>query len=162
MSDNVYIVLDRFRSAATTFIQTVDSVAAMERDAFLVHLSHRLVELYKSALDLPAAKPETLGTDETPVAKEKSAELFHLLREKIGSLDGYWEVFDSREKTAPVQGTLAGDISEIYFDLKQDLQLEGAGVSQADLLWELHFSFRSHWGKHLLSALTAIHDLHIE
>jgi hypothetical protein len=162
MADNVSPVSRRFREAAINFIQTVDSVVAMERDAFLAHLSHCLAELYASALDLPAVKPDTTSIDETPFAKEEWAELFNSLREKIGSIDGYWEVFDSTEKTAPVQGTLAGDISEIYFDLKRDLQLDERGISKADSLWELHFSFRSHWGKHLLGALTAIHDLRIE
>jgi Domain of unknown function (DUF5063) len=61
-----------------------------------------------------------------------------------------------------VQGTLAGDISEIYFDLMHDLHSEEKGISRADFLWELRFSFRSHWGKHLLGALVAIHDRHIE
>jgi hypothetical protein len=166
MSDNVHLVLDRFRAAAAEFIQTVDSVGAMEPDAFLGRLSHCLAELYSRALDLPAVEPDTTGIDETPFAAEKWAELCNSLRgrlrSKIGPFDAYWGVFDSTENESPVQGTLAGDISEIYFDLKDDLQLEEKGISHADFLWELRSSFRSHWGKHLLGALVAIHDRHIE
>jgi hypothetical protein len=162
MTDNVHLVLDRFRAAAGNFIQTVDAVAAMERDAFLARLSHSLAELYSSALDLPSVEPDTTGVDETPFAKEKWAELYNSLRGKIGPLDGYWRIFDSTDDAPPVQGTLSGDISEIYFDLKHDLCLDEKGVSRADFLWELRDSFRSHWGRHLLGALVAIHDRHIE
>ena len=162
MTDNEHLVLDRFRAAAANFIQTVDSIAAMESEVFLARLSHCLAELYRSALDLPTVEPDTTGTDETPFATEEWANLSDSLRSKIGPLDAYWGVFDSTENESPVQGTLAGDISEIYFDLKHDLHLEEKGISQADFLWELRFSFRSHWGKHLLGALVAIHDRHVE
>ena len=162
MADNVHLVLDRFRAAAANFTQTVDSVAAMERDAFLGRVSHCLAELYSSALDLPATEPDTTSIDETPFAAEKWAELCNSLRSKIGPLDAYWGIFDTTENESPVQGTLAGDISEIYFDLKDDLRLQEKGIPQADFLWQLRFSFRSHWGKHLLGALVAIHDRHIE
>jgi hypothetical protein len=155
-------VLDRFRAAAANFIQTVDSAAAIEREAFLARLSNCLAELYSSALDLPAVEPDTTDIDETPFATEKWAELCSSLRGKIGSLDAYWGIFDSTENQSPVQGTLAGDISEIYLDLEHDLDLEEKGISQPDFLWELRASFRSHWGKHLLGALVAIHDRHIE
>jgi len=138
------------------------SVGGIEREAFLACLSHCLAELYSSALDLPAVEPDTAGTDEMPFATEKWAELCNSLRAKIGPLDIYWGIFDSTEGSSPAQGTLAGDISEIYFDLKHDLQLEEIGIPQADFLWELHSSFRSHWGRHLLGALVAIHDRHIE
>jgi hypothetical protein len=162
MSDSSDCVLRRFRAGATTFIEAVDSASNLERDVFLATISRCLAELYSSALYLPAVEPDTEGTDETPFATERSAELCNSLRGKIGPLDAYWTIFDSTENGAPVQGTLAGDISEIYFDLKHDLHLEEKGISQADFLWELRFSFRSHWGKHLLGALVAIHHRHIE
>jgi hypothetical protein len=163
VTDNVHLVLDRFRASATKFIQTVDSLAEIPRDVFLACLSHCLAELYSSALHLPAVEPDTIGSDEPQFATEKWVKLSDSLREKIGPLDAYWEIFDSTENDSPVQGSIAGDISEIYFDLKNDLNLvEEKRISQADFLWELRSSFRSHWGKHLLDALAAIHDRHIE
>jgi hypothetical protein len=134
----------------------------MQSDAFLSTVSHCLAELYSSALCLPAVTPDTTSADETPFAKDQWAELFHSIRETIGPRDSYWRVFDSTEGAAPVQASLALDISEIYSDLKEGLRLEEEGIPQADFLWELRFSFRSHWGRHLLGALAAIHDLHVE
>ena len=154
-------MLDTFRLAAAKFIQTVDSAAATEADAFLTNMSHRLAELYCYALALPVVEPDTSGIDETQFSIEELAKLRDSLRDKLGALDAYWQVFDTTENEDPVQGTLAGDISEIYFDLKEDLAREGNGVSEADVLFDLRLAFRSHWGKHLLHALLAIHDGHI-
>lgn len=158
MNDNLDSVLQRFRVAATKFIEAVDSLPHLEREAFLASMSRCLSELYCSALYLP----DTTVTDETPFPLEDWKALERSLTEKIGPLDAYWQVFDSTEKEDPVQGSLGGDISEIYFDLKQDLHLEEKAISQADMLWELRESFRQHWGRHLVSALTAIHHCHVE
>ena len=147
---------------STEFHSNLDSIDTIEHDVFLAVLSHRLAELYSSALDLPAVEADTTDIDHTPFPADKGEELWHALKRKFEPLDSYWVIFDSTEKAPAVQGTLAGDISEIYSDLKHDIDLEQQDVSQADSLWELRFSFRSHWGKHLLDALVAIHDRHVE
>ncbi len=162
MSDNLEPVLIRFRTAAQEFIGTVDSASGLPREAFLSRTAHCLAELYCSALRLPAVEPDTTGVDEVPFAKEQSAALMNSLKEKFGPLDAYWRVFDSTERDSPVLCGLSLDISEIYFDLKEDLHLEETGISQSDLLWDWRFSFRSHWGRHLLGALAAIYNLDIE
>ncbi len=161
MGDDLILVLQRFRGAATNFLETVDSSPKLERDAFLASVSCCLAELYASALHLPAVEPESVTVNEAPFDAAQWADLCQSLREKIGPLDAYWVVFDSTEEEAPVQGSLAGDISEIYYDLKQDVQLEEGQISRADLLWELRESFREHWGRHAIEALKAIHALHL-
>ena len=161
MDDNLDSVLQRFRAAAINFIEAVDSAPNLERDEFLVSVNRCLAELYSSALYLPSVEPDTADTDETPFATEKWAGLFHSLKEKIGPLDAYWGLFDSTEKSEPAQGSLTGDISEIYYDLKENLQLEEKGITSGDLLWELRESFREHWGRHATEALKAIYELHL-
>ena len=160
MGNNVGPALQRFRSAATDFIETVDSSSNLERDTFLERVGRCLAELYSSALYLPAVEPETVTVDETLFTTAQWAELFQSIKEKIGPLDAYWAVCDPTEKEAPVEGSLAGDISEIYYDLRQDFHLEEKGIPRADLLWELRESFREHWGRHAIEALKAIHALH--
>jgi hypothetical protein len=162
MNNNLNSVLQRFRAAATNFIATVDSLPQLERDAFLASVSHCLSKLYCSALDLPAVVPDTTEIDETPFPTHEQIALERLLAEKIGAIDAYWQVFDSTENADPVQGSLVRDISEIYFDLKQDLHLDGKAISQADFLWELRESFRQHWGRHILNVLAAIHHRQVE
>lgn len=159
MGDNLGPALQRFRVAATNFIETVDSLSNLERETFLSSVSRCLAELYSSALHLPVVEPETAMADETLFPTEQWAALLQAIKDKIGPQDAYWQVFDSMEKEAPVEGSLAGDISEIYYDLKQDFQLEEKEISHSDLMWELRESFREHWGRHAIRALKAIHDL---
>ena len=161
MSDNHGLVLDRFYAAVTGFMTSVDSASALDRDAFLSKVGRSLAELYCSALDLPAVEPESETADDTPFPTDEWKKQYLSLREKIGPLDAYWLVFDSAEKEEPVQGSLAGDISEIYYDLRQDLQLREKGIPRADMLWEIHSSFREHWGRHAIAALKTIYDLHL-
>jgi len=161
MSDNIEL-MQRFRAAAMKFIDAVDSAPHLETEVFLANVGDSMAELYSTALSLPAVEPETTDTDEAPFKTEKWDELHRSLREKIGPLDTYWTVFDFTEKQEPVEGTLAGDISEIYFDLKESLHVEEIGVPKSDVLFDWRLDFRSHWGRHLLGALTAIHHLHIE
>jgi uncharacterized protein DUF5063 len=161
MSDNVE-VKQRFRAAATKFIEVVDSAPHFETEVFLANVSHSMAELYSVALALPTVEPETTGTDETAFQSDKWDELHRSLEKKIGTLSAYWTIFDFTEKQEPVQGSLAADISEIYFDLKESLNLEENGVAQSDVLFDWRLAFRSHWGRHLLAALTAIHHRNVE
>jgi Domain of unknown function (DUF5063) len=161
MSANIEL-MQRFRAAATKFIEAVDSAPHLETEVFLPNVSHSMAELYSIALSLPAVEPGATGTVEATFQTDKWDELRRSLREKIGPLDTYWTIFDSTEKQEPVQGSLSGDISEIYFDLKQSLHREEIDAPKSDVLFDWRLDFRSHWGKHLLGALTAIHHRHIE
>jgi hypothetical protein len=155
-------LMQRFRCAAMKFIKDVDSAPHIEAKAFLASVGRSMAELYSIALALPPVEPETTGTDETKFQADKWDELRRSLQEKIGSLDTYWQTFDSTEKKEPVQGSLALDISEIYFDLKQSLELEETGAPKSDVLFDWRLDFRSHWGRHLLGALAAIHHHNVE
>jgi len=88
---------------------------------------------------------------------EEWTKLSDNLRQILGPLDGYWEVFDSTQKEEPIFCSLANDLAEIYLDLKDALKLLKSGVALNDIHWDWRFDFRSHWGKHAVSALTAIH-----
>ncbi len=118
-------------------------------------------ELISSALNLPAVEPDTTNVSDVPFDAEAWGELLRTLKQKLGPLDTYWGIFDSTTKSEPFQASLAGDLSEIYFDLKDNLQLEKTGVPRGDLLWDLRESFQTHWGRHATDALKAMYDLHL-
>jgi hypothetical protein len=161
MRDNSEL-MQKFRAAALKFIEVVDAAPRIEANTFLANVGRCMAELYTIALSLPAVEPHTTGADETPFQADKGDTLRRSLQEKIGSRDTYWQVFDSSCKEEPVQGSLAGDISEIYFDLKCSLELEQTGVARSDVLFDWRLDFRSHWGRHLLGALAAIHHQYVE
>jgi hypothetical protein len=155
-------LMQKFRAAAIKFMSVVDAASHTETNAFLLIVGRSMAELYSIALLLPPVEPDGAGTDEPPFQIEKCETLRRTLQETFGPRDAYWRVFDSTSKEEPVQRSLAGDISEIYFDLKDSLELEQTNAARSDVLFDWRLDFRSHWGKHLLGALAAIHDHQVE
>ncbi len=162
MNDTLDPVLQRFEAAAMKFIACVDSASTLERDVFLANVGLCLAELYYTALEIPVVEPESESPDDTPFPVDQWQEQYRVLREKIGDADLYWTVLIPTENEEPVQGSLAGDISEIYYDLKQDLRLKETRIAYVDFVWEVRFSFREHWGRHAIGALKTIYELHLD
>jgi hypothetical protein len=52
--------------------------------------------------------------------------------------------------------SLAGDLSEIWADLREGLSLYDHG-HVVEAVWEWRFGFEHHWGTHLVAAQRAIH-----
>src|SRR5215469_7919419 len=161
MSDHNEL-MEKFRAAAKKLIEDVDAAPQTETNTFLANVGRSMAELYSVALSLPAVEPETTGADEAPIQTDKFDALRRSLQRKIGSLDTYWQIFDSTQKEEPAQGSLSGDISEIYFDLKQGLELDKTGAPKSDILFDWRLDFQHHWGRHVLAALAAIHHQYIE
>src|SRR5947207_5899780 len=103
MSDNIEL-MQKFRAAATKFIEAVDSVSHLETEVFLADVSRSMAELYSIALSLPAGETDGRGTVDAPFQTDKWDELHRTLREKTGPLDTYWTIFDFTEKQEPCAG----------------------------------------------------------
>lgn len=76
--------------------------------------------------------------------------LFRRLKAYLGTLDEYWSEGDLAAGDGLKTGSLADDITDMYFDLKRGLSLYGAGadaVHQAIALWI--YSYHVHWEQHL-------------
>jgi hypothetical protein len=79
-------------------------------------------------------------------------ELFSHLRKSLGELDGYWLEFDSPRGNIPVTGSLADDLTDIYYDLKRGLERAAAKGDTRAALRDWRAGFALHWGQHLLDA----------
>lgn len=79
-------------------------------------------------------------------------ELFSRLRRLLGDLDGYWMEFDVAPDRQEMSGSLADDLTDIYWELRQGLQrLEGARDS-APTLGRWRSGFCKQWGQHVVDA----------
>jgi hypothetical protein len=162
MYNEMEVILTRFKNAARRYCDFVDALSTHSAESFLIGVEPHLLELYASALQIPVVEPTTNNAeDDIPLDKNAWAALYKKLRDKIGEFDFYLTIFNSTEREAPVEGSLADDISEIYTDLKKSLEQIGEGFPGTDVLWDLRFSFRQHWGRHAISALKAIYDRHL-
>ena len=81
---------------------------------------------------------------------EERFNLFQRLKAFLGNLDEYWSEGDLEAGDGLKTGSLADDITDLYFDLKRGLSLYRAGVDcehQAIELWL--YSYHVHWQQHL-------------
>jgi hypothetical protein len=83
------------------------------------------------------------------------------LKEKFGTANDYFEVFD--EKINETEGSVISSISEnmadIYQDIKDFLLLyqTGTGEVMNDAVWECRMNFENFWGQKLVNSMRAIH-----
>jgi hypothetical protein len=149
--------LESFPLCARKFCEFIDVCADLDRQALLGEVSVRLARLCEVGARLPWVNPSTdsmnTPSDSFSLHKEQSVSLEAKLREKIGRVNAYWEVFDPTQKEEPVSGSLSIDLTEIYFDLKEALQLQESGAARDDVYFDWRLGFRSHWSRHAVSAL---------
>ena len=130
-----------------------------------------LPALYAAGLALPdvpmpeaqSEKPDAFY-DSVPI--KHTAALSRTLGEKMGAYNRYWQVSDPFEGEEPVAALLGEDLADMYGDLKRGLvafdrkgAASGAPTEHdaAEAAWHWRFSFGNHWGRHLVSALRALH-----
>lgn len=126
-----------------------------DKHSEMIRAQALLGELQWRALELALPEP-----DETPEPVRPNMAEEAKIRERFTKLavDEYWDVFDPLDSSdrAAIYSSLAGDLSEIWGDLKEGLSLYEKGKT-ADAVWEWRFGFDSHWGRHLLGAQRAIY-----
>jgi hypothetical protein len=155
--------VESFQLLAREYCRVVASLDERKADEFLTNIASILGKLYSVALLLPDVSP---STKRNRLSKRKLAQ--HTKRYKhlnehlaggLGKTNGYWQVFDPPDRKSLVLATLSGDLAEICLDLENGLALQRSGVPRNDFLWQWRFDFRAHWGRHAVSALTAIHHV---
>lgn len=89
-------------------------------------------------------------------------ELFTRLRRLLGDHDGYRMDDDSMRGEEVMSGSLADDLTDIYFELKRGLKVlseDPKSLSRAADLW--CGSYLWHWGQHLVDAERHLYDLQV-
>ena len=149
--------LERFPLLAKEFCEFIDVCAGLERQTLLRQVSVQLAQLCEVGARLPWVNPASGGldspADSSSLHRQQSVSIETMLREKLGKVNEYWEVFDPTQKEELVCGHLSIDIVEIYFDLREALHLLETDVAREDVYFDWRFSFRSHWSRHAVSAL---------
>jgi hypothetical protein len=86
--------------------------------------------------------------------------LYSRLRKLLGERDSYWLEFDAAPEEVHMSGSLADDLTDIYFDLQHGLELlGGAWPHRAAQVWQN--SYRLHWGQHLVDAERHLYALKV-
>jgi GNAT superfamily N-acetyltransferase len=144
-----------FAVAAEQFCAWVESPPAEPADELLT-ARRFAARLYAAALELPAdnAGPVAEELPEPEVDRRAVCQRFGVLPINL------YSAVDPLVLPAnqPTVGDLADDLTDTYVDVLRGLAAFRAGSKDA-AAWEWAFSFRTHWGSHLVSALSALHTL---
>ena len=124
---------------------------------WLKRLSRLLPRLHAAVDALASCADETVQAPMLDL--DTRFELYNHLRQRLGDRDSYWMEFDAIGQQH-MSGSLADDLTDIYFDLKHGLELlKEAWPQQAAALWKS--SYRLHWGQHLVDAERHLYSLKI-
>jgi hypothetical protein len=158
-----------FVSVARQYRAAVDERDPGDAAAFLRAIQPLLPALCHAALSLPRLDEIHLPHDGDDDANRDEAGSFvdawrplcEALTRELDPHAHYWQVFDPYGSADPVEASLSDDLTDIYIDLDRGLRRwddAGDAVRRA-IVWEWRFSYESHWGRHAIGAMGAIHAL---
>ncbi len=132
------------------------------RDDWLSPLFQLLPRLHANVVAVPDPGGADIGDERFDL--DDRFDLFSKLRTRLGDRDVYWLEFDQPEDVSfddeHRTGSLADDLTDIYFELKRGLQLlDAAGPDLVAHFWEV--GFNRHWGQHLVDAERHLYALKV-
>lgn len=157
MHDDLSAHVTNFADRAHTYCKTIDRKGDSPLGEWLLSVQVALADVYHAALLLPDIAPATADIANT---ERDSRSLFENLRHYLGEHDVYRMVWDPLDlEDEPILAHLSDDLSDVYWDLKEGVDLIESGAHPADVIWHWQENLRMHWGRHAVDALRVIHSL---
>ncbi len=160
MQDPEHIQFKELVKTARDYCNLIDGLSG--RDDWLLVLFQLLPRLHANVV----AMPDPGGGEVTDQYSDLDDrfDLFSELRMRLGDRDMYWLEFDQpgdvHEDDEHRSGSLADDLTDIYFELKRGLaMLDAASPDAVAHLWEV--GFKQHWGQHLVDAERHLYALRV-
>jgi hypothetical protein len=152
--------VESFKSFAERYCAFIESSESLMRGEFVWQLAEHFVALYDAGMKLPFAMGDDATDAPESISHDEWRVLYERLGAKLGDVDDYSFMFDPYDSTAtPVIGSLSDDAADVYRDLRNGLGVLAEGGALEDAVWEWHFGFDNHWGRHTAHALYALHAL---
>ncbi len=150
-------ILSEMTGVADSYCQLIDRTGRAPGN-WLEMLFELMPRLHAAVTALNA-----YDTGEVPVSEvdlDERFELYSRLRKVLGERDSYWLEFDAAPEEMHMSGSLADDLTDIYFDLLQGLDLlDDAWPQRAAQVWQS--TYRLHWGQHLVDAERHLYALKV-
>ncbi len=143
---------------AEAFCGLIDNYNKQDNGTWLEELYALLPRLHSAVTALNA-----FGTSQLPMPNvdlDERFDLYSRLRQALGERDSYWLEFDASPDQLHMSGSLADDLTDIYFDLHHGLELlDEAWPQRAAQVWQC--SYQMHWGQHLVDAERHLYALKV-
>lgn len=139
-------------ATARTYCALIDQVDRLAPEQLIESIALLLPRLHATVRSLP--KSRTDGPLQPLVNLETRFALFRRIRDRLGERDPYWMEYDHAVAGQAQSGSLADDLTDIYFDLRRGLQRldEGSPSAYHRAVSEWCRSYELHWGEHLVDA----------
>jgi len=140
-------VTQQMAQIAKSFCALVERFDDCQLETWLEEMADLLPRLHVAVSDL--GKTESMSVYEQSTDYDARFDLFTRLYSVLGERNGYNHEYDG-EDGQRLSGTLADDITDIYFDLKHGLHMLEENPTQAARDWQHSYEF--HWRHHLIDA----------
>ncbi len=134
-------------SLAQSYCRLIEAACQNEPD-WLARVADLLPRLHATLLTLRSNDSDMAGGPMPDL--DARFELFGCLRDRLGERDHYWLEFDPMGDGEAMTGSLADDLTDIYFELRQGLFLAESLSRGSGRGWLA--GFEAHWGRHLADA----------
>jgi hypothetical protein len=154
VSEPIEVDVKRFVDAAVAFCEFVEGPVGNDLD-YIRALITNLSQLYIAAVNLPDLGLPNSEVDEQGTDTEEWKSVCNKFSGFV--VQGYWHVFNPLhpDKSDPVFSVLGDDMGDIHQDVKISLKSYERGDLR-EAVWEWRWSFRNHWGRHLVEAQRAL------
>lgn len=152
--------IERLTDVAREYCEFIESIDRADSDgarAFVSRLCQLLPRLHAAIAVLGDA--ENAGGFGDEIDLDSRFELYSRLHRILGESDAYWMEFDVARDWQEKSGSLADDLTDIYWELKAGL---AHLAQQEDLLPTLRSwgaGYRLNWGQHLVDAERHLYSL---
>jgi hypothetical protein len=156
--------VEDFRRAAQSYCALVEEADRPDAVTYELILE-RLSDLYAAALRLPRVEPETEHDPPDRPTDEDEAALIRLLSPLFEPRDVYWLVepheptLEKKLEKNLLAGSLSEDLASVWRDVKRGLLAVDEDAPVDDVVFDWWFAFDSHWGRHAVDAMAALHKL---
>jgi len=141
----------------------LEQAGSFSRSDFIQKSRKILPLLYYKAGLLPYTEPFYEEGTEKFVTEDDWQRVHDAILKKLGRYNDYPEVFDPvyRDTEDNVGGSIAGDMADIYQDLKDFLMVYRMGTIELmnDSLFECVQHFEQYWGQKLINSLRVLHSI---
>ncbi len=149
--------LSQMVDVADNYCSLIDRTLEVPGDS-LEQLFRLMPRLHAAVTALSAC--DTGDIPPCEVDLDERFELYSHLRRILGERDSYWLEFDAVPEEMHMSGSLADDLTDIYFDLRYGLeQVNEAWPQRAAQIWQS--TYRVHWGQHLVDAERHLYALKV-
>jgi hypothetical protein len=148
----------RMTFVAREYCELVDDINNMPTEQWLLRMADVLPRLHEAVRQLHTPPVEEINAAEPDI--EVRFDLFSRIYQVVGERDGYSPDFDLQQLGQRLSGSLADDLTDIYFDLKKGIQLQESYPDKPALaiqVWQR--SYQLHWRHHLEDAQRHFSDI---